>query len=66
MFAAKIFNQKNGNDFKTIFGCVTTGEDWQFLKLQENTAIIDREKFYLSEVGKILGVLKSIFDFYEV
>lgn len=65
MFAARIFNQKSGNNYRTIFGCVTTGEDWQFLKLEENLAIVDGERFYLSEVENILGVFKAIFDFYE-
>ena len=65
MFASAIFNRRSGNDFKTIFGCVTTGEDWQFLKLNGNTAIIDSERFYLSELDKILGIFKSITNFYE-
>lgn len=66
MFAALIFNwQNNDSEFQTVFGCVTTGETWQFLKLQEKIAIVDSERFYLSEVEKILGVFKSIFDFYE-
>jgi hypothetical protein len=65
MFAARIFNQKSNNTFKVIFGCVTTGEDWQFLKLEENNVTVDSEKFYLSEVENILGVFKSIFDFYK-
>jgi hypothetical protein len=65
MFAAKVFNHKNGNNFQTIFGCVTTGEAWQFLKLVNETAIVDSERFYLSEVERILGVFKSIFDYYE-
>ncbi len=33
MIGARIFNQNEGNDIHTIFGCVTTGETWQFLKL---------------------------------
>lgn len=65
MFAARIFNKQSGNNFQTIFGCVTTGEDWQFLKLENNLAIVDNERFYISEVGKILGVFKAIFDFYK-
>ncbi len=65
MFASMIFNKRNGNNFQTIFGCVTTGEDWQFLKLEGNTAIIDSERFYLSELDKILGVFKSITNYYE-
>ncbi|MEP7037026.1 MAG: hypothetical protein ABI891_01675 [Acidobacteriota bacterium] len=67
MFAALIFNRQNNDiEFQTVFGCVTTGETWQFLKLQEKIAIVDSERFYLPEVEKILGVFKSIFDFYEV
>lgn len=65
MFAARIFNRENDENLQTIFGCVTTGETWQFLKLEKNTAIVDRDRFYLSEVEKILGVFKSIFDFYK-
>ena len=65
MFAARIFNRENDEDLQTIFGCVTTGETWQFLKLKENLAIVDSERFYLSEIEKILGVFKSIFDYYK-
>ncbi len=65
MVAAKIFNLRRENDFKEIFGCVTTGEIWQFLKLEESSAIIDTNRYFISEVGKILGVFKSITDFYE-
>ncbi len=48
-----------------MFGCVTTGETWQFIKLENNLAVIDAERFYLSEIGNILGVFKAIFDFYQ-
>ena len=65
MFAAKIFNLRREKDFREIFGCVTTGETWQFLKLEENLAIVDTNRFFISEVGKILGVFKSITNFYE-
>ena len=65
MFASAIFNKRSGNNYPTIFGCVTTGENWQFLKLEGNTAIIDSEKFYLSELDEILGVFKSITNYYK-
>lgn len=65
MAAAKIFNLRKGNDFKEIFGCVTTGETWQFLKLEENLAIVDTNRFFISEIEKILGVFRSITNFYE-
>ena len=65
MFASLIFNRRSENNFQTVFGCVTTGENWQFLKLENNIAIIDSERFYISEIENILGVFKTIFDFYE-
>ena len=65
MFASAIFNQRSENNYPTIFGCVTTGENWQFLKLENNLAIVDSERFYISEPENILGIFKTIFDFYE-
>lgn len=65
MVAAKIFNLRQENDFKEIFGCVTTGETWQFLKLEHTSAIVDTDRYFISEVGKILGVFKSITNYYE-
>jgi hypothetical protein len=65
MVGARIFNLRHENDFKEIFGCVTTGETWQFLKLEDNFAIVDTNRFFISEVGKILGVFKSITNYHE-
>lgn len=65
MVAARIFNHRQGNDFKEIFGCVTTGEAWQFLKLEETNTIVDTNRYFISEVGKILGIFKSILNHYE-
>ncbi|MCK5876050.1 MAG: hypothetical protein KAG43_00325 [Candidatus Marithrix sp.] len=55
MLAAQIFNQKN--EVKEIYGVVTTGTNWKFLKLKENTVEIDMNEYYLSEIDKILGIL---------
>lgn len=66
MIAAQIFNQKSkGNsqeymtDINTIYGVVTTGSIWQFLKLQEQILSIDLREYYLKDVNKILGILAS-------
>ncbi|WP_242056644.1 MULTISPECIES: hypothetical protein [unclassified Nostoc] len=32
MIAAKLFNEQEGNNIKTIYGTVTTGTNWKFLK----------------------------------
>ncbi len=65
MMGARIYNQKKGNGVATVFGCVTTGETWQFLKLEDNIIYIDRMRYYINEVGRILRVWQNIIDFYN-
>lgn len=65
MVGAQLFNQQEENDITTIFGCVTTGEDWQFLKLENGIISIDIVRYYIDNVEKILGILQSIADFYD-
>lgn len=64
MEGARIFNQKHGKSIEIIWGCVTTGAEWLFLKLEKNTAYIDTERYYLSDLPKLLGVLQSIVNEY--
>ena len=57
MFAAQLFNEQEGNDIKTIYGAVTTGDIWKFLKLQGTNIFIDLNNYYIKESDKILGIL---------
>ncbi|MFQ5615674.1 MAG: hypothetical protein ACE5GO_04340, partial [Anaerolineales bacterium] len=64
MVGARLFNQKEGNETDTIFGCVTTGVDWQFLKLQDEAIFIDRSYYHIKEIENILSILQNIINFY--
>jgi hypothetical protein len=44
---------------------VTTGEDWQFLKLEVNIIYIDTQRYYLNNIPKILGILQAILENYH-
>lgn len=57
MVAAQLFNQQQGNAIKTIYGVVTIGTIWQFLKLEDNVVSIDLSEYYIKDVKKILGIL---------
>ncbi|MEA5619715.1 hypothetical protein VB711_17980 [Cronbergia sp. UHCC 0137] len=59
MIAAQIFNQKEGNSIDTIYGIVTTGNIWKFLKLQNQLIYIDFSEYYIKDINKILGILYS-------
>lgn len=62
MVAARRFNDEAGRVDSPVFGCVTTGETWQFLQLAEQVAMLDRPRYYLDNVGRILAVLLAIFE----
>jgi hypothetical protein len=52
MVAAQMFNQGG-----IVYGAVTTGDRWKFLKLVDQTAYISPGEITLDRLGVILGVL---------
>jgi len=56
MIAAKLYNEREGKAMTCIYGAVTTGQAWKFLKLQANTAYIDIENYYIKNPQKIIGI----------
>jgi len=59
MIAAQLFNQKEDNDIDVIYGIVTTGNMWKFLKLQDQLVYIDLSEYYIKDIKKILGILSQ-------
>ncbi|MBE9038010.1 hypothetical protein [aff. Roholtiella sp. LEGE 12411] len=59
MVAAQFFNERSGNQIKSIYGAVTIGTIWQFLKLDGNIVSIDLSEYYIKDIKKILGILYS-------
>ncbi|MEH1925692.1 hypothetical protein [Nostoc sp.] len=57
MVAAQLFNEKSGNQIKAIYGAVTIGTIWQFLKLESNVVSIDLSEYYIKDIKRILGIL---------
>ncbi|MCA2553501.1 MAG: hypothetical protein IM466_07090 [Microcystis sp. M04BS1] len=60
MIAAQLYNQSQGQTIAVVYGCVTSGRLWQFLKLQGDKVTIDPNNYPLTPIHKILGILKSI------
>jgi len=57
MVAAQLFNELENNELVTIYGIVTTGEIWKFLQITEQIVAIDLTDYYITDIGKILGIL---------
>jgi hypothetical protein len=62
MVAAQMFNQTAGKAIPVIFGCVTSGKLWQFLKLEGKNVTIDVNEYQIKPVDRILGILKWMID----
>jgi len=64
MLGAKVYNEKNNVKIDYIYGCVTTGDEWLFLRLDKDITI-DRHKYYLNEPNVLLSVFQYIIDQYK-
>ncbi|MEG4804439.1 hypothetical protein QUB63_26255 [Microcoleus sp. ARI1-B5] len=59
MYAAQLFNEREGNQISGIYGVVTTGEIWKFLRLDGQAIQIDLLEYFLNQVNQILGILAN-------
>jgi hypothetical protein len=57
MVAAQLYNQHQQQSIPVIYGCVTSGKSWQFLKLEESQVTVDLTSYPVMPVQKILGIL---------
>jgi hypothetical protein len=60
MLAAQIFNRQEGNPVSAIYGAVTTGNQWKFLKLDQQQAWVDLQDYYIDHPQVILNILADL------
>ncbi|SFF39990.1 hypothetical protein [Thermoflexibacter ruber] len=60
MYAAQLFNEQKGKPQAFIYGCASTGGEWQFLKLAGKQVLIDNKTYYLPDLPVILGIFHQI------
>lgn len=58
MIAAQLFNQQRNNQITEIYGTVTTGTNWKFLKLSNQIIQVDLNDYFVGNIGKLIGILK--------
>lgn len=59
MVATQTFNNGKGNPIESIYGIVTSGSIWRFLRLDKHIVTIDLKEIYLSPLEVLLGLLMS-------
>jgi len=61
MIAAQLFNRQHGREEATIYGVVTTGDTFLFLRLSGTTVEVDLETYALHPLERVLGILVGMF-----
>lgn len=57
MVAARVFNDREGEGPSVIYGAVTMGTHWRFLRLDGESVSLDRRGYEIGEIGAILAIL---------
>lgn len=60
MVAARLFNQQRGRELPRVYGVVTTGSLWKFLRLEGDVVSLDLREYPISELGRVVGILVSM------
>ncbi len=63
LYATRLWNEKRGQPSQTIYGVITTGNVWQFLRYKEGMRIeIDSQIYNLKDLSSLLGIWQHIIN----
>ncbi len=48
-----------------MYGCVTTAEEWRFMRLDNTHFTLDEKRYRLDRLEELLGVIQHILNFYR-
>jgi hypothetical protein len=65
MYAARLFNERAGNNINIIYGAVTNGITWQFLKLEGQYLYVDSQRYGIANLPQLLGAIQKVYNFYK-
>jgi hypothetical protein len=60
MVAAQIFNSEHKKSIPAIYGTVTSGTLWRFLKLENQSLTVDLTDYPIQPIDRLLGILHTI------
>ncbi len=65
MYAAQLVNEKDNHPQPVIFGAITNGSEWIFLKLEAMEVYVDTKSYYQNDLPSLLGVWQAIVDSFK-
>ncbi len=62
MVAAQIFNERKQNQIPCIYGVITTGSNWKFLRLVEQQVDIEAREHFIGDLDGLFGILLNMIE----
>jgi hypothetical protein len=59
-YASHLYNRQTDGPPEPVYGVVTTGSAWKFLRLDDQHLTLDLAEFYVDDLPRLFGVLQQI------
>ena len=60
MVAVQQFNRERHSTIETVYGAVTTGNLWKFLRLINTVVSVDLTEYHISQIEQVVGMLVAM------
>lgn len=65
MFAARLWNEQHNTPMPPLYGAVTTGDSWLFIRLQNHEIHVHNRNYSIQNLPELLGTWQYIIDCYK-
>jgi hypothetical protein len=65
MFAVRLFNEQQNKPTPIVYGAITNGFTWQFLRLENKTLFIDSQRYGTANLPQLLGAIQKIYNYFK-
>ena len=62
VYGAHLYNKNEGKDVPVLYGCTTTGKDWQFFRFENGIFYVHHEE--MTDLPQVLGTWHWILNYY--
>lgn len=61
LLGAQLFNERRSVRLPFVYGCVTNGNEWLFLRLENQVLTVDNRQYFFNELPLLLGAFQAAF-----
>ena len=65
MRGAQVYNKKHNTESHTIYGVITNGTQWIFMRLENDTITFDDNEYLINDLPSILGIFQEIINSFQ-